>query len=717
LSAIATDNGGAKTTSATVTITVTAASQTSYKINCGGSAASPFIADQNFSGGTTHSVTNAITTTGVTNPAPQAVYQSERYGTTTYTLPNLTTGAQYTVRLHFAELFQTASGKRKFNVVINGTTVLSNFDIYATAGGQYKAVVREFTATPNASGQIVINFNTITDNATVSGIEAIPAVAVAPVITTQPQSQTKTVGQSVTFSVSATGGTLSYQWYQSKAGASPIAGATSPSYTIASVVADDAANYLCIVTNSVGSTTSSSALLTVLTIPSIVTDPTSKTVAVGQSVTFSVAANGGNLSWQWYKGGTAISGATSYTYTIASVAASDAGSYYCVASNSVGSATSATAILTILAAPVITTQPQSQTKTVGQSVTFSVSATGGGLSYQWYQSKAGASPIAGATSSSYTIASVVADDAANYLCIVTNSVGSTTSSSALLTVLTIPSIVTDPTSKTVAVGQPVTFSVAANGGNLSWQWYKGGTAISGATSYSYTIASVAASDAGSYYCVASNSVGSATSATAVLSIATAPVITSQPTSFSVCQYAFPSSNLQVQVSSGAAYQYQWYMANGQPVAGETFKLFGTTPSATTSYYCIVTDPATNLTTKSSTATITILPVPASMPNITNTSWSPGNGPDASSHNLWVEIDNPNDGSIVHYSITNTKDHAYDVSDQVVNFGGNYAVWPAVGYGIVSYPANAITVTIYRVSANGCSSSNTFWNSPAWTPQP
>ncbi len=71
------------------------------------------------------------------------------------------------------ELHWTATGKRVFNILINGTTVLSNFDIYAAAGGNYKAVLREFTAIANSSGQIAIKFNTVTDNATIEGIEII----------------------------------------------------------------------------------------------------------------------------------------------------------------------------------------------------------------------------------------------------------------------------------------------------------------------------------------------------------------------------------------------------------------------------------------------------------------------------------------------------------------------------------------------------------------
>jgi uncharacterized repeat protein (TIGR02543 family) len=159
--------------SGTGTVTVTLVSTPVYRLNSGGAASSPFIADQYYTGGTAASTTSAITTTGVTNPAPQAVYQTERYGTFSYTLPGLVAAAQYTVRLHFAEIYFTASGQRTFNVVINGTTVLTNYDIYAATGARYKAIVREFAATADAQGRIVINFNNVINNAKSSGIEII----------------------------------------------------------------------------------------------------------------------------------------------------------------------------------------------------------------------------------------------------------------------------------------------------------------------------------------------------------------------------------------------------------------------------------------------------------------------------------------------------------------------------------------------------------------
>ena len=77
----------------------------------------------------------------------------------------------YTVLLHFAETYFTAAGGREFNVAINGTTVLTNFDIYATVGKD-AALVEQFTATANSSGDIVIAFTDGTANQPlVMGIE------------------------------------------------------------------------------------------------------------------------------------------------------------------------------------------------------------------------------------------------------------------------------------------------------------------------------------------------------------------------------------------------------------------------------------------------------------------------------------------------------------------------------------------------------------------
>ena len=133
--------------------------------NSGGGDAS-FNADEDFTGGgkatpTTHSIT---TTAAGANAAPMAVYQTQRDGTFTYTIPGMVANSQHTVLLHFAEIYFTAAGKREFNVAINGTPVLTNFDVYAAAGGEYIAVVKSFTTSANSSGQIVVAFTDGADN-------------------------------------------------------------------------------------------------------------------------------------------------------------------------------------------------------------------------------------------------------------------------------------------------------------------------------------------------------------------------------------------------------------------------------------------------------------------------------------------------------------------------------------------------------------------------
>jgi len=140
-------------------------------INAGGQAVGAFVADRDFTGGITINHANTINLTGVTNPAPMQVYQTARIGNFTYTIPGFTAGSSHTVRLHFAETFWTAAGKRKFNVSINGMQVLTNFDIFAAAGAMNKAVIQQFTVNANAGGQYVIQFTTAIDNSLVSGIE------------------------------------------------------------------------------------------------------------------------------------------------------------------------------------------------------------------------------------------------------------------------------------------------------------------------------------------------------------------------------------------------------------------------------------------------------------------------------------------------------------------------------------------------------------------
>ena len=261
--------------------------------------------------------------------------------------------------------------------------------------------------------------------------------------------------------------------------------------------------------------------------PSITTQPVNLTVTAGQTATFSVAATGtAPLTYQWQKNAANISGATSASYTTPATASSDNGSTFdVVVSNSAGTITSSSATLTVNAAataPTITTQPVNQTVTAGQSATFTVVANGTApLSYQWQKNGAN---IPGATSASYTTPATASSDSGSaFDVVVSNSVGTITSSSATLTVnaaATAPTITTQPVNQAVTAGQTATFSVTASGtAPLSYQWKKNGTAISGAISSSYTTPATTSSDDGAQFIVVvSNSSGSATSNAATLTV-------------------------------------------------------------------------------------------------------------------------------------------------------------------------------------------------------
>ena len=456
----------------------------------------------------------------------------------------------------------------------------------------------------------------------VTSSAAVLTIISVPTITTQPVTQTVNQGANVTLSVVATtgGGTLTYQW--SKDGVA-IGGATSASYAVTGVTSANAGSYTVVASNAAGSVTSSAAVLTVISVPTITTQPATQSVITGGNVTFSVVATtgGGTLAYQWSKGGVAIAGATSASYTITGATSGSAGTYTVTVSNAAGSVTSSGAVLTItsvVTAPTITTQPATQTANQGASVTLSVVANNGGgtLTYQW--SKGGVA-IGGATSSSYTLASVTSADAASYTVVVSNSAGSVTSSAAVLTVISVPTITTQPATQTITVGANVTFSVVATtgGGTLTYQWSKGGVAIGGATSSSYTITSAVLGSAGTYTVTVSNSAGSVTSSGAVLTVnagVTAPTITTQPAT----QTVNPAANVTFSVvatTGGGTLAYQW-SKDGVALGGATsssYTITGVTAGNAGTYTVAVSNSAGSVTSSGAVLTVNAAPTLTTQP--------------------------------------------------------------------------------------------------------
>jgi len=214
--------------------------------------------------------------------------------------------------------------------------------------------------------------------------EPAPTVA-APSITSQPVNRTVTAGQTASFSITAGGTSLAYQW---KKNGAAIGGATSSSFTTAAtIMSDSGAQFTCTVSNSAGSVTSSAATLTVsvaAVAPSISSQPASRTVIAGQTALFSVSVSGtAPFTYQWKKNGAAINGATSSSYTTPAATTSDSGAQFTVTvSNSVGSATSNPATLTVNAATLLLSVNQGSLSfgniDVGSSTTQQVTLTNSG---------------------------------------------------------------------------------------------------------------------------------------------------------------------------------------------------------------------------------------------------------------------------------------------------------------------------------------------------
>lgn len=234
----------------------------------------------------------------------------------------------------------------------------------------------------------------------------------------------------------------SYQWQFSTDGLtwSDIRYATQSTYEFVAVLNNNDTQYRCKVKIPGTEVYSSPSTLTVTADPSfippvIVTHPSSLEITEGDNATFSVVASGNDLSYQWktLKDGTwyNINGANSASYTTLASRSLNGNQYRCQVSNAAGGVYSNTATLTVtssagsISTPTISTQPRSANVNDGQTAIFSLTANGGGLSYQWYIKRNGQwYPISGAANAIYSVIGRSANNGTQYRCLVTNSAGS-----------------------------------------------------------------------------------------------------------------------------------------------------------------------------------------------------------------------------------------------------------------------------------------------------
>ena len=477
-------------------------------------------------------------------------------------------------------------------------------------------------------------------------------------ITSGPANQTACTGTNATFCVTAVGANLTYQWQSAVNCSGPwtnIAAGNSSCLTLNGVTSgQNGTAYRCVVTGTCGSSvTSTCATLTVNTSLSVTGQPTDVTTCEGSTVNFNVVAAGA-ATYQWQistDGGVTYnsvpaaapySGTTTATLTVTGTTAALSGNRYrCTMTSLCGNATSNGAILTVNTLPTITSNPANASTCAGTNQTFSVTATGTGISYQWqvstdggitYNNVPAAAPYSGTTSATLSITGVpIGFNSYRYRCVVSGACAPVANSTgAILTVLSAVAITSNPANVTLCEGTNTSFSVTATGTGLTYQWQvstdggatytnlSNGGVYSGVTTATLVLTNIPpALNNNRYRCVVSNaSCTPGTSTGAILTVNTFPNITTQPTGQTICEGG--SSSFTVAATTGVGtLSYQWQVSTDggvtyQNIAGATNPTFAQTNVPVTQngyrFRVVVTAGCGSVNSNVITLTVNALPV-------------------------------------------------------------------------------------------------------------
>ena len=258
-------------------------------------------------------------------------------------------------------------------VTLTGVTLSLSLNFLAMIGTETFTIVNatggvtgQFSGL-NQGGAISVGGFAYTVNYTANSVELVPAIA--PAITQSPSNQTVVTGNTATFTAAATGTpTPTVQWQVSTNGGaswSDISNATSTTYSFTAASGDNGNQYRAVFTNTAGSATSSAATLTVNYAPSVTQNPSSSTVSSGATASFTAAAIGNptpTVQWQVSTNGGSswsdISNATSTSYSFTAASGDNGNQYRAVFTNTVGSATSSAAVLSVVTLDVSRGQVQ-----------------------------------------------------------------------------------------------------------------------------------------------------------------------------------------------------------------------------------------------------------------------------------------------------------------------------------------------------------------------
>jgi alpha-tubulin suppressor-like RCC1 family protein len=368
---------------------------------------------------------------------------------------------------------------------------LSMTSVQPVQQGQYQAIVS------NPFGSVTSTVAQVT-------------VLIPPTITSQSGSTNVLAGQSFSLSVTPAGtAPFTYRWMFENA---TLSGAINPTLAIANAQPANEGIYRVAIANSAGSVTGAFMFVRVLpSAPVILSNPLSLSLPASSNATFSVTAAGSQpLTYQWLFNSAAISGATASQYSLSGIQSGNNGSYKVVVSNSLGSATSAIATLTVTPlAPYFVTQPVGAAVSAGANRTLTGLANGSQpIGYQWQRN---GTNLTGASQTALALTSVAAADSGAYTLVVSNLAGVCTSAVAQLTVYQSPTLVQGLTNQVVDIGSTVWLAVSGLGSpTLVYTWQLNGQAITG-TGQTVLLTNIQPSQAGYYRVTVTNQYGSVSS--------------------------------------------------------------------------------------------------------------------------------------------------------------------------------------------------------------
>ena len=250
--------------------------------------------------------------------------------------------------------------------------------------------------------------------------------------------------------------------------------------------------------------------------PSILSQPQGASVSTGANVTFTVVGTApAPLTYQWFRDGAPIVGATNSALSLTNIPSASAGAYWVDLTAAGLETNSQTAFLIVDSLPLTVSWPTSLVVSIGGKASFAVLAEGPSLAYQWWHNDL---LIPGATNATLVIESALAGAQGTYKVGVSNFAGSAVSpgfqlsfGGSALGILTPP-----PASLSARIWDFVTLSVTATGvAPISYQWQSNGTNVAGATNSSFTFMVPATGETDSYSVQVTNAYGDITVSTAV----------------------------------------------------------------------------------------------------------------------------------------------------------------------------------------------------------